>query len=211
MAWVLITSGVVAGSGSGATISPSFNGTGADLIVLVGAAIVGTSGWAADSSSNVYSYATAQAANVPQCQIAYVHNPTVTTSMTVEIISADQHFSPLAYYVFSGSIASGAVFDVENGSSTTQPGSITPSQNNSLLIAGIGDENSGGDSVNSGFTGLVQTPLVGGTSYGMAAAYLVQVTAAAINPTWTSTGGLASNVIAAFKPAAGGGTARVDH
>lgn len=204
--WRLSTSGVVAGNGDFTpSNSPSFDGTGADLIVMVGVAFNGASGWATDSSSNTWQYGTAQIDSVPGAQIAYVHNPTVTSSMTVGMTGDAEEHSPFAYYVFSGSVASGAVFDVENGDGTgaTQPGSITPSQNNSLLIAGIGDENSGGDSVDSGFTGLVQIPIVGGVTYGMAAAYLVQVTAAAINPTWTSTGGLASNVIAAFKPAAG--------
>ena len=123
--------------------------------------------------------------------------------MTVGVNATSQHFTAFVYWAVSGSITSGAVLDVQNGnnSGATQPGSITPSLNGSLIIAGIADENSGGDSVNDGFSTPLQAPLVGGQNYGVASAYLVQTTAAAINPTWTSTGGLTSNVIAAFKPA----------
>ena len=214
MAWSLITSGAVQGSGSTSTLtSPSFNGTGADLIVIVvtwdNAPAANPVG--ADSAGNTYSGINISSSTVPQVGILYTHNPTVTSSMTVGI-AAPAGFPSMEYYVYSGSVASGAVLDVSsfNNAGATQPGSVTPSQNNSLLVTGVTDQSTATDSVDSGFAsaapGFQQAFFRSSLNFGGAASTLVQTTAAAINPTWTSGNGSTptnSTIIAAFKPAAG--------
>jgi hypothetical protein len=60
--------------------------------------------------------------------------------------------------------------------------------------------------INSGFTIVEEIPLVGGQHFGLRMAYLIQATAAAVNPTWSWTSGAAtvSASIASFKVGAGG-------
>jgi hypothetical protein len=66
-------------------------------------------------------------------------------------------------------------------SNTIQPGAITPTEPNSLIVSGcVADANI--DSIDSGFTITDKINYV--TSLAGAAAYLVQETAAAVNPTW---------------------------
>jgi hypothetical protein len=210
MAWTEIASGAVQGTGTANAVnSPPFNGTGADLLIIIPVgAFVSSNAAPTDSSGNTWSFCTSQGfgGTPPGAQICFVHNPTVTSSMTVGLPTSANVAAPaFAYLAFSGSIASGSPLDVQagNNSGATQPGSITPSQNNSLIISAIADQSTTTDSVNDGFTGLVQALFRGGTNYGGAAAYFIQATAAPIDPTWTSGAGLQSNVIVAFKPASG--------
>lgn len=214
MAWNLITSGAVQGSGTSTLTSPSFNGIGADLIVIVvtwSGSGGGTTPAGADSSGNTYSGINISSTTQPQVGVLYTHNPTVTSSMTVGVTPAVE-YPCMQYYVYSGSIASGAVLDVSsfNNAGATQPGSVTPSQNNTLLVTGVADESTATDSVTGGFAssapGFQQAFFRNAINYGGAASTLVQTTAAAVNPTWTSANGASptnSTIIAAFKPAAG--------
>jgi hypothetical protein len=91
---------------------------------------------------------------------------------------------------FSGSAAS--PFDVENGfngsGTTLQPGSVTPSEANELLITALAFNGSGSPlSINLGFTVIEDANFVSGQSYGVGLAYLIQGPAAPVNLTWTRT------------------------
>lgn len=103
-------------------------------------------------------------------------------------------------------------FDLENGTGTNpaaslQPGSITPSQDNCLVVTGIAFGTGGNDveSIDSGFTIASQAGDGSGNFRG-AIAYKYQATAAAVNPTWSvGTGAPQMAVsIASFKTDAGG-------
>jgi hypothetical protein len=68
---------------------------------------------------------------------------------------------------------------------TMQPGSITPSVNGSLIVSAVSNYSTGGSpTCNSGFTyfGTAKNNYTGM----MGAGYLIQETAAAINPTWST-------------------------
>ena len=123
---------------------------------------------------------------------------------------------------FSGIVTS-SPFDVENGATlagsgtTLSPGSITPSTNGSLIVSGFGTGAGSGTigtltlapGVTSIFT-QTNKDTVGGISYGSWAAWGIQQSAAAINPTWTCVNGTGTNtngtaVIAAFIAAAPSG------
>jgi len=106
---------------------------------------------------------------------------------------------------FSGSSAS--PFDQQNGAASTglvtsqQPGSITPTANNELIVTLFGDSNcSSIPTIDSGFTITDAIAYNGSSNYGGAVAYLFQNTATAINPAWsiTSSGNTVSS-IASFK------------
>src|SRR6185312_15490871 len=103
--------------------------------------------------------------------------------------------------------ASGAVsFDVQNGlaqapgASTIQTGSVTPDQDDSLLVTAAVCGQATGDpvSINSGFSTSDLLNHVHLFNMGLGMAYLAQGTAAAVNPTWGGTD-LQAAAIAVFK------------
>ena len=79
--------------------------------------------------------------------------------------------------------------------------SLTPSLNDCVVIAGMAP---GVDqSIDGGFS-IVKIDAVGGESWGAAAGYLIQTTAAAVNPTFSWSGTTdAATVLASFRPATG--------
>ena len=115
----------------------------------------------------------------------------------------------LFFAAFSGAHAS--PFDQQNGTSTpanptVQPGSITPSEDNCLVITGGGVYTSGGSgpTVASPYTLLDGLAGAGGVTWGGALAYNIQTTATATNPIWTSPNSDSIiAVIASFKAAGG--------
>lgn len=146
------------------------------------------------------------------CRLWYCENPTVGSGHTVTISIS---YGAVFMSAFSGGKA--ASFDVENGdfavsSSITsqQTGSITPTENNELVIAcmAVGATNSA-HGVNGGFTLAASVNGTTGVQYGGGFAYLIQTTAAAANPTfsWTGNAGAAGR-IASFKQGVAGGTTR---
>lgn len=133
---------------------------------------------------------------------ALITSPNASTA-----IQYSGNFSYIAVASFSGTATS----SVKDGSPTgataafatsVQPGSITPSQANGLLISCFGaNPSSGTPNVNSSFTktdDISTADVIGGL------AYLVQTTATAVNPTWdnfTMTAAMAS--MQAFKDPGG--------
>jgi len=127
-------------------------------------------------------------------------------------VSGANTFGGLQVQAWSGSAAS--PFDQESGTtsggvSTLQPGSLTPSEDNCLVITGMAHEanTSGATSINGGFTISDGTGYQGGVHEGGSMAYLVQTSAAAANPTWNITNATAAigAAMAVFKAASGGG------
>lgn len=113
----------------------------------------------------------------------------------------------LGVLAFSGINAS--PFDAQTGNTaggsniaSIQTGSLTPNQNNTLLLSGVAYFESQTTSINSGFTYYN----FGGTGVRGAHGWLVQAVAAAINPTWSSSpppgfGGDVAATIAGYKGA----------
>jgi hypothetical protein len=74
-----------------------------------------------------------------------------------------------------------------NGAINVQPGSVTPSFDNSLVITIATSVADGATfTIDSGFTVREERPLIAGVSFGVMLADLFQGTAAAVNPTLTS-------------------------
>jgi hypothetical protein len=184
--------------------------TGASLIVgVVSGPYINYAPIFTDSSSNTYSTGPGNLSG-SRAVIGYAISPTVTSSMTFTDNQGTQ-YSSFMVACFSAnptpSLDQSASLEGSSTSSTFQPGSITPAVNNSLVVASLicfqpGGAGTSVSSVGSSFTMTDQEPYVNGTTYGGALAYLIQGTAAAVNPLWTmsSSNCTLSGTIASFKP-----------
>ena len=210
MAIALVTHTAVAGNPSGATTG-SINTTGANLIVFCIASYISSTLSISDSKGNTWStltrYWNAATENV-SILIAYCYGPSVGSGHTFSV-SGGSSYASIAVAAFSGAPAS--PLDQQNGSdasgssSTVQPGSITPTQNNELIVSAVGiDGNGNTPTVDSSISITDTAAWSGGNNFGISLGYRVQSAAAAINPTWTLSGsspGMAP-AIASFKSAA---------
>lgn len=135
----------------------------------------------------------------------YCENPTVGASHTFYTTS---QYCGLTIICVSGEATTS--YDVSNGRggydaspyTTFQPGSVTPSQNNSLVITSAYQAApTGAVTTPSGYTSIANWAF--GTAYPGGVAYQIQTTATATNPTWgvSATSNVAAN-IAVFKPLA---------
>ncbi len=134
----------------------------------------------------------------------HAYSPSVSSTMTFTITSAANTFPSVTARCFSGTI--GSTVDQTNGvnsvsaSSPQQTGSVTPSSDHEIIITSIQDGGASGYAINSGFTTPEFVGISGGQYIGIASSYLIQSTAAAVNPSWSWTGSAAgATVIATFR------------
>lgn len=213
MPFALITN--TEGTGNLNTVSSPATGistAGANLIVVAAA-------WYSGVTADVT--VTDNKGNGSPTAMTKIANSTATCRMfrwEAPIVGTDHQFTVAgvitapSFAVTAWSGAAASPFDQENTNGSGVPyttGSITPSEDNELLIAAIAWENGATDtaSINGGFAISDQSPYVPGTSDGAAQANLIQTSAAAANPTWTlATSDTAARAIASFKAAASGGS-----
>lgn len=211
MAYSLLVHTSAGSPDSFAVTTSAIDTTGADLIIV-------SAGWfgnvspfnITDSKGNSWTALTQQTeGSGVRARLWYVQNPTVGSGHTFTTdMSGGVGYPSIDVTAWSGSVST--PFDVENGNtgnaSTIQPGSITPSVDNCLVVTGLSfDNNSGGAvSIDSGFT-IAETVAYESTHHeGSALAYKIQTTAGAVNPTWNiTTSAPIAATIAAFKAAAG--------
>lgn len=190
MAIAFVTSVAAKSTNTNGFTTGTCDTTGANLLAAMQTYYAqATVGAITDSKGNSWSNLTAYAGALNACRISH-STPTVVGAGHTFSVSGSGNYPTLAVLAFSGAKAS-SPFDVENGaggtSSSAQSGSITPSENGEVVIASIGWNTNGTpiSSINGGFTlqhnqAPVTTQCIGG-----AAAYLIQTSAAAANPTWT--------------------------
>lgn len=176
--------------------TPGINTTGANLIVILVTDYFTSVPTPTDSYGNTWTALTQYINPSFRAQFFYCYNPIVGAGHTFNESNASALYPAIAVQAWT--MAAVSPFDVQNGSTTNSPGSITPTANNELIITGIGGGNTV-TSVNSGFTATALINNVNAQGVGIGMAYLVQGTAAAISPTWTAGGTTVSN-IASFKP-----------
>ena len=130
----------------------------------------------------------------------------LSANSTMTFTYSGGSFPAIFVACWSGAKSSSA-FDQQNQNFGTPPlttGSVTPSENNELVIAGVTTAQATETfSIDGGFTKTDESPLVAATNEGGAMAYLIQTTATIADPVWTlanSTGSAAA--IATFKAAA---------
>jgi len=181
------------------------NTTGANLIILAASYYVLAGGGpsVSDSAGNVWTALTAYGTGDRTMKLYYSINPVTSASHTFTFTSTNATYPSLAMMAFSG--AAGGYGLAENGAgavaTSIATGSVTPSINNCLLVTGLSfTDSTVNATINSAFTVAQSLPSANKAS--VAAAYKVQTTAGAENPTWTQ-GGAASAMatsIAVFKP-----------
>lgn len=191
--------------------------TGATLLVaLVYKLRTRTSPLLTDSKGNTWTPLTAQdAGSISHAQLYYAANPSVGSghNFTLTNQGGDNYLGGVCVAAFSD-VDTSSPFNKEDGNIKATSGttilvdSVTPDQNNSLVVTGLCNDELTDDtfSINGGFTitdafdGIASPQRVGG-----ALAYLVQTSAAAAGPTWTwvTSSVDAAGVIAVFKPTAG--------
>lgn len=206
---IALISNTCASSSDGLTVTTSaINTTGADLIVVTMS--LANSTFAAPTSSpsaGTFTGLTAQiSAAVDGSVIYYISNPTTSSSQTFTENLGSNNYPSICVAAFSGTNTS-LVFDVENGAKTLsnvttfQPGTVTPSQNNELIITGIGVGGTTNSlTIDNGFTINGQKTGTGGAAEGIGMSYLIQTSASAVNPTWTNANNVhTAATIATFK------------
>jgi hypothetical protein len=184
--------------------------SGANLIVIL------LTGYAAqpenavsDSYGNTWTQLTVQETLVTRARLFYCPVPTVGSSHTFSTDSVGSGYPCLFVLAVSGAAStqtpqqSGTVNS--SGVTTVQPGSITPAENNELIVAGLAHSIAvTGIAIGSSFT--LSEEQEGGMPGALA--YQIQTTATARNPAWSwnETDNYVSAVMATFKVAAAGGS-----
>jgi hypothetical protein len=200
---------------SNAATTASLDTTGCDFFVIIASSLSETTPLAiTDSKSNTPWNALTLypiASNNRSIQIHWCRPTSVGTGHTFTGTLSGQ-FPGIVVMGFSGSDAS--PYDgTENGNApggpvtTRQPGSITPTEDDCLLISGaMLDLHTGADpAIGGGFTLGAFLPFTSGQSVATGGAYLIQTTANPANPTWSWSGAqIAAADIAAFRAAPAG-------
>lgn len=203
---IALVANTAAGSGdTNSVTTSSIDTTGATLLIVGSVSGNSVSGSISDSKGNTWTPLT-EYGSTGRSRLFYCVNPSVGSGHT--FTNTATAGNPSIFVLALSGTATSSPFDVENGVSadttglTYQPGSVTPSQNNEVVVTLVGGRNSNPNTIDSGFTITDQVTTAARGSL----AYLVQTTASAVNPTWTASG-IGSNlnhpVIASFKaPAA---------
>lgn len=190
--------------------SDAIDTTGYNLIVIGITTALNTAATPTDSKGNTWTALTGQGAGNVYARLWYSINPTVGSGHTFST-SGSATYPSIFVLAIAGAAAAG--FDQQNGAASAsatsvQPGSITPTEDNELIVALCTNDDTGNTlSINGGFTIAQQNVSVGAQAEGGGLAYLIQTTATAANPTWSWGGSseAVATVIASFKAAVGGG------
>lgn len=212
MSFALIANVAAGSTDSISVTTAAINTTGADLIVLeVSDYLLDSPSTISDSKGNTWTTLTTyDSGQFNRSRLMYVKNPTVGSGHTFTATTTTGYPS-IAVQAWSGAHLT-SPFDQQNGSgffaaTSIQPGSITPTENNELVVTGVGSLIVGAVSVNGGFTISDQVDYSPGVHFAVALAHLVQTTAAAANPTWSWSGAAqGATGIASFKAAAAADT-----
>lgn len=199
--------GVNAGGDTTTVTSGAIDTTGANLIVVHVVSYSAGSATLSDSKGNTWTKLTDRLAGGGiRGTLFYVFNPTVGSGHT---FTGGNSYPVVSVAAFSG--ADAAPFDVENGATgsgaTLQPGSVTPSTANNIVVCGVSDgSTTGTPAIDSGFT--EPNAEADGAAFSGTIGYLIQTAATAQNPTWsglTAGGYGVAATIAVFKATAAGG------
>lgn len=212
---------VINGKGKAVTTgnaTVTLNTTGANLYVVVVCLYSTSAALATVSSTNNASGTWAHGSNYVNSTsnvcIFYCKSATASGAELFTINPNGTGYALAFVSAWSGADTS-APKDQDNGAAnasggTIQPGSITPGENNELVITGVSDNNNQTFTINSPFSTVTDTSQDTNSATG-AWSYNIQTTATATNPTWTKGGGATppkAAAIMSFKMAAAAGGAR---
>lgn len=211
MAFVLKAHTSAESPGGADVTTGSIDTTGADFLVISLASFTATAVTVSDSKGNSWTPLTIRTGNAVDVRIYYSIPTSVGSGHTFTVTGSA--FQSLSVAAFSGS-AQSSVFEAESGvgsasASTLQPGSLTPSADNYLIITGQGGNSQGhAGTTDSPFTSNTDSLVdhaAGSNGFGTGIAWDIQTTATARNPTWDwGATSYAAVTMAVFKVAAGG-------
>lgn len=179
----------------------AFDTTGADLLVAHVSSSAGD-GTMSDSKGNTWNIAVGPTAAGRADSVIFWCIPTSVGSGHTFTYSKSGDSPNLSVEAFSG-FTSGTVDQTNSATAVSaanlQPGSITPSVDNCLVVSGFGHDNGTVGAV-TGYTVTDTDAGAGGLAWGGSMAYQIQTTATATNPTWSTGAGSAdSATIVSFK------------
>lgn len=217
MAFVFKSAVTVGSIGGGDATTAGIDTSAWDFFVgIVGSYSGGAAASFADNKSNAISSLTGYVANNNRVRIFYPTTYPINTDASNHTFTGGggvASFPSVVVLGFSG-VRSSSPFDAgkdagaSTASSTTlAPTSVTPSEDNCVVITGLSWTSSETPVADGGFVEPTNyfTDYLAGNHFGSAGAYLIQTSAAAANPNWTW--GAATEAIAAiavFRAAAGG-------
>lgn len=206
MASLVVSSKKSPGANGGTT--DDFDSTNGDLVVVVVHSYgAGTSPATvpSDSKGNSYTARTAYDEGTSRIRIFDAQNATVGSGHNVTF-SDPSSYPTIHVLVFSGAALSSA-YDTGNGAtdsntSMISTGSITPAEDGEILVSGVTSNQANTWTVDSGLTLELSSTYSAGVGMGGFTGYLIQGSAAAINPTWQAmAGSRVAATIAAYLPA----------
>ena len=200
--------------GAGPFTTASVDTTGSDILI-----VITTYDWdqntpaLSDSNVNTWhqltQYGSDGSNTARHVNIWYAIAPTVGSGHTFTFDTAGHSpFGTVNVLGFSGAHQT-SPFDVENGATsgattqtTLQPGNVTPSQPNSLIVTVLATKNGAATwAINSGLAIEDTLDGIAFTNSAAASAFIVQNGPAVVNPLWTTTDSdLQTAAIAVFKP-----------
>lgn len=198
--------------GGNTVTTGSLDTTGMDIIWIHVAHFSTSVPVVSDSKGNTYTHiVTSPVDSSARSSLYRCEGPTVGTGHTfsVDTTATGPGYPAIAVLASSGRRTAGA-YNSQNTSrfdnaSTVQPGSITPEEDNEILITGAACFTPDVSSINSGFTAYT-TAYSAANAISGGIAYKIQTTAGAENPTWTMTGATSPGAtMAAFRSQPGGG------
>ena len=190
----------------GTQTTPSFNSSGASLLV-VAIAYNGGCGLAfTDSLANVWTALPPVASNTnyPIGQIWYTASPNVGSAQTLTLTTPTACYATVFFTAWSGTSASpydNQIGRVLDGVSSATPGSITPAASNELVVSFLSSQNGTTTGIGvSGGISLLDVTCENRTGRCGGFGYTVQTTATTINPTWVQSISTAmTTAVAAFQ------------
>lgn len=183
MAFSLVAS-VTKAAGPDGTVSAAIDTTGAKLLIFSISYFALAS--VSDSKGNTWIPLTQRSGGSGIFhRFYYVLNPIVGPGHTFSIFGVNG-FQGFVVHAYSGNSISFVSENGAGGTATTSAstGNVTPTINNSLIASGLAIGDVQTPSINLGFTSTL-SPGVAGNSLICTLAYLIQTTAAAVNPTWS--------------------------
>lgn len=182
---------------NGASSQASMNTTGANFLACAIADYNANSPSTiteSRGSSAPTGYTTASSVTLVQVRIAYWVNYTSAGNPTTFTTNGTGTYVALACIAMANVDTTGSAFEAQSAggtaaATTVQPGSLTPSVDNELLVTGLGANVDTSETINGGYGVNGGNPVTGGsspgTSFTASIAYLIQTSKTAANPTWT--------------------------
>lgn len=182
---------LVASNTKNASTTDAINTTGATFLVAAVASynIMGSPYTVSDNKGNTWTATNYYKAAGDQdtIRLFYALSPNVGSGHTFTVTGGLSNAVGLAAFNFTSSGIGSQSGTHQTSGATIQPGSVTPVNNDSLLITGISSY-AATSSVNSDFN-QIGNVAGGGATMQLSWAWKLQTTAAAENPTWTISDG----------------------